>query len=99
MKTYEQYQELLAEAIMTHDEETIKSAAKAKKSITIRVEHNGEVYQNEFDASRAFIAVAVDEEGHAMGSNNGLPGDIKEIAITILKSLPEEVRFKVLMGL
>lgn len=98
MKTYEQYQEILAAAIKTHDTEKIRSVAEVKKSITIRAEHNGEVYQTEFDASLAFVALGVDHECNARGASNGLPNEMVVVVAEILKSLPEEVRFQAMQS-
>ena len=48
MKTYEQFQKL--------DNEVIE---KAKMSITIKAELDGEIYRSEYDASKAFVLKSI----------------------------------------
>lgn len=88
MKTYEQFQKL--------DNEVIE---KAKMSITIKAELDGEIYRSEYDASKAFVLSCADNKNMVQRAGAGKLKDIMQLTVDNLLQMPPEVRSDIVLAI
>ena len=99
MKTFEEFQKIGNGFINSGNEEEIKTFQNAKKTLIIRAEYKGEVYEMESDGTKAIVALALDKNDLVLGTQCGDTWSIATVMYTLMLGIPEEHRYAVMSKL
>ena len=99
MKTFKEFQKIGDGFIKDGNVEEIKTFQDAKKTLVIRAEYKGEVYEMEADGTKAIVALALDKTDLALGTQCGDTRDICSILYHLMLGIPEEFRYAVMAKL
>lgn len=99
MKTFKEFQKIGDRFINSGNAEDIKTFQNAKKTIIIRAEYKGEVYEMEADGTKAIVALALNKTDLALGTQCGDARDICSILFRLMLGIPEEFRYAVMAKL
>lgn len=97
MKTFEDYQKAGNEVIKSGNKKEIELFSKAKKTLIVRAEYNGEVYETEADGTRGVVSLALGNKDVVVGTQCGETKAIMNMMVRLMMGLPEEIRYRIML--